>query len=319
MAFFSRQKRIVCIGGGSVMPYAVLSELKKTPHHLSVISAVLDSGGSAGKLRNDYHTIAFGDIRRAVLELIDLPKATKELLSFRFKEGCLDNHVLANIMLSALFLSEKSYKNFFEKINDLLDRRHRILPATITNSHLHAILENNEEIKGETNIDIPKHNSDLRIKKIFLVPEAKPCPITLQNIKEADAIIIGPGDLYSSLLQTLLINGMSEAIMKSSAKKIFICNLMTKKGESNNFSVKDFADEIERYLGGELDYCIFNNSIPTAERVANYQIQHPELLEMVKVPEDLDKKKFVGANIVIDQGEIYHEPKELNKVILKLI
>ncbi|MFA5009565.1 MAG: gluconeogenesis factor YvcK family protein, partial [Candidatus Paceibacterota bacterium] len=239
--FFSNPKRIVCLGGGSAMPKAVLSELKKTKHKIAVISAVLDSGGSAGKLRDDYHTISFGDIRRSFLELVDWPEETKEYFKYRFETGCLAGHVLANIMLSALYLKNNSYRNFFEKINELLSERHRILPATITNSHLHALLENGEEIIKEANIDIPKHNSDLKIKKIFLVPEANACPITIRNLEKADAIIIGPGDLYSSILQILLIKGMKEAIINSPAKKIFICNLMTKKGESNDYSVLDFT------------------------------------------------------------------------------
>jgi len=257
--FFSNSKRIVCLGGGSAMPKAVLSELKKTKHKIAVISAVLDSGGSAGKLRDDYHTISFGDIRRSFLELVDWPEETKEYFKYRFETGCLAGHVLANIMLSALYLKDNSYRNFFEKINELLSERHRILPATITNSHLHALLENGEEIIKEANIDIPKHNSDLKIKKIFLAPEANACPITIRNLEKADAIIIGPGDLYSSILQILLIKGMKEAIINSPAKKIFICNLMTKKGESNNYNVLDFTKEIERYLGGSLDYVIYNN------------------------------------------------------------
>lgn len=301
------------------MPRAVLSELKKTPHHLAVISAVLDSGGSAGQLRNDYHTIAFGDIRRAVLELINLPAETKKYLSFRFQGGCLDKHVLANMMLSALYLSEKNYRVFFEKINELLPESHCILPATITDSHLHAILENGEEIKGEENIDIPKHDSNLRIKKLSLVPEATPCPVTLKSLSQADAIIIGPGDLYTSLLQTLLISGMGEAIIKSRAKKILICNLMTKKGESNNFNVKDFSNEIERYLGGELDFVIYNNMMPGGERFSQYLKERPELLDMVRVPEDLDNKKFIGADLLEPAGAIIHNPPALKKIILNLI
>lgn len=301
------------------MPRAVLSELKKTPHHLSVISAVLDSGGSAGQLRNDYHTIAFGDIRRAVLELINLPQETKKYLSFRFQGGCLDKHVLANLMLSALYLSEKNYRVFFEKINELLPDRHCILPATITNSHLHAILENDEEIKGEENIDVPKHDSNLRIKKIFLFPEATACPVTLKSLARADVIIVGPGDLYTSLLQTLLINGLSEAIIKSSAKKILICNLMTKKGESNNFNIQDFSNEIERYLGGKLNYVIYNNAKPEEERFNKYLKERPELLDMVAVPQDLESQKFIGADLLEPAGPIIHNPLALKKIILKLI
>jgi uncharacterized cofD-like protein len=318
MSLFGGPKKIVCIGGGSAMPHAVLSELKKTPHYLAVISAVLDSGGSAGKLRNDYHTISFGDIRRAIIELMDVSEETKNLLAFRFQEGCLNKHVLANVMLSALYLSDQNYRIFFEKLNELLSSRHRILPATITDSHLHAILENGEEIKGEENIDIPKHNSDLRIKKLFLVPEAKPCPVTLRNIAEADMIIIGPGDLYSSLLQTLLISGMGEAIMQSKAKKVFICNLMTKRGESNNFNVLEFTSEIERYLGGSVDYVIYNDKLPSEELIATTKSNHPELLEMVKVSEDLDNKKFIGTDL-LEENKIRHNPKKISKIILKLI
>ncbi|MFA5013356.1 MAG: gluconeogenesis factor YvcK family protein [Candidatus Paceibacterota bacterium] len=313
------RKKIVCIGGGSAMPKAVLSELKKSQHHLAVISAVLDSGGSAGKLRNDYHTISFGDIRKAFIELADFPLDVKKCFTYRFSGGELDNHVVGNIILSGLYLSCGNYRDFFERINDFLDERHRILPATITDSHLHAILENNEEIMGETNIDIPKHNSDLRIKKIFLEPEAKVCPRTVKNIGEADVIIIGPGDLYSSLLQTLLISGLGEAVMKTKAKKIFICNLMTKRGESNTFNVKDFADEIERYLGGPVDHIIYNNAEPDSDRLAEHKEKHPELMEMVNVPDDLDAKKFIGDDLLEIDGPIIHNPRKLNKIILNII
>ena len=317
--FFSNSKRIVCLGGGSAMPKAVLSELKKTKHKIAVISAVLDSGGSAGKLRDDYHTISFGDIRRSFLELVDWPEETKEYFKYRFETGCLAGHVLANIMLSALYLKDNSYRNFFEKINELLSERHRILPATITNSHLHALLENGEEIIKEANIDIPKHNSDLKIKKIFLVPEANACPITIRNLEKADAIIIGPGDLYSSILQILLIKGMKEAIINSPAKKIFICNLMTKKGESNNYNVLDFTKEIERYLGGSLDYVIYNNYFPERKIVSDYKKKYPELLEMVAIKEKLDARKFIGKNLLKENKDLSHSPVKLYKEIIKLI
>ena len=317
--FFSNSKRIVCLGGGSAMPKAVLSELKKTKHKIAVISAVLDSGGSAGKLRDDYHTISFGDIRRSFLELVDWPEETKEYFKYRFETGCLAGHVLANIMLSALYLKDNSYRNFFEKINELLSERHRILPATITNSHLHALLENGEEIIKEANIDIPKHNSDLKIKKIFLAPEANACPITIRNLEKADAIIIGPGDLYSSILQILLIKGMKEAIINSPAKKIFICNLMTKKGESNDYSVLDFTKEIERYLGGSLDYVIYNNYFPERKIVSDYKKKYPELLEMVAIKEKLDVRKFIGKNLLKENKDLSHSPVKLYKEIIKLI
>jgi len=237
----SRIKKIVCLGGGNAMPRAVLSELKKHPVFISAICAMLDSGGSAGRLRKDYHISSPGDIRRAFLALANTSPAVENLFNFRFQGGNLKGHNFANLFITALELSTNDYEKTIKEIKKLLNVKHEVLPSTLDKSHLYAVLENGKIISGETNIDIPKHNGKLKIKRVFLKPKAKAYPKALEAIRKANIIIIGPGDLYSSLAQIFLVEGMAESISKSKAKKVYICNLMTKHGETNNYTVQDFV------------------------------------------------------------------------------
>ncbi len=310
------KKRVVCLGGGNAMPKAVLSELKKKPVMISVICAMLDSGGSAGRLREDYKIISPGDIRRAFLVLANTSPAVENLFNFRFQAGELKGHNFANLFITALELSTNDYEKTIKEIKKILNIKHEVLPSTLDKAHLYAKLENNEIISGETNIDVPKHNSDLKIKKVFLKPKAKAYSKALQAIKKADVIVIGPGDLYSSLAQILLTEGMSQAIRNSKAKKFYICNLMTKCGETNNYTVKDFSDKIEEIIKGQVDYVIYNNKKITSKRIKDYTKKNKELLDLVRYDLNLDKSKFIGSDLVKSHGDIIHDPKKLiNKIL----
>ncbi|MGB9743330.1 MAG: gluconeogenesis factor YvcK family protein [Minisyncoccales bacterium] len=311
-------KRVVCLGGGNAMPKAVLTGLKKQPFQLIVICAMLDSGGSAGRLRKDYHLVSPGDIRRALLALANTSPVLQELFNYRFQTGQLKGHHFANLFITALELATNDYEKSFQELSRILNVSHQVLPVTLDNSHLYAILENNQVIKGEGNIDRPQHDGHLRIKKVYLKPTARAYPKAVAAIKKADFIIIGPGDLYSSLVQILLTQGISEAIKKSRAKRIFICNLMTKYGETNNFTVLDFAKEIEKYLKCELDYVIYNKFIPDKKIISRYKRNHPELLELVRVNENLPKDKFIGCNL-LKKDLIEHHPQKLTRSILSII
>ena len=310
--------RIVCLGGGNAMPKVILSGLKDYPVKLSVICAMLDSGGSAGRLRKDYKIVSPGDIRRALIALANTSSVIENLFDYRFKAGLLKGHNFANLFITALELATNNYQKTIKEIGKFLKVRHEVLPATLDNSNLYAVLENGKIISGETNIDIPKHNGNLKIKKVFLKPKAKAYPQALAAIKKADLIVIGPGDLYSSIAQILLTEGLAEAIRKSKAKKIYICNLMTKYGETNNFSVLDFTNEIEKYLAGPVDYVLYNNFIPKRERIKKYKKEHPELLELVKIDKNLPSKKFIGKNLLINKGPIEHDPNKIAKIIFGL-
>jgi uncharacterized cofD-like protein len=312
------KKNIVCIGGGNAMPKVVLAGLKNKNVDLTVVSAVLDSGGSSGRLRKDYDVISPGDVRRAFLELCNLSEEDKALLDYRFEQGDLHEHNLWNIAFVAMALEKGGYRSLFEKMNSMLIGDHKILPSTTHKADLVAVLENGEEIIGESNIDVPKHDTKLRIKKLFLRPATKACPQTVKRIKRADAVVIGPGDIYSSLMQVLLVDGTADTIRTSKAKKIYICNLMTKNGESNNFSVDDFVWEIENCLKCPLDYVIFNTNIPDQERVEEYRKDHPQFLEMVKFNNLPESGKYIGLDLLSPEGGINHDQEKIAKILLKI-
>jgi uncharacterized cofD-like protein len=314
-------KKIVCLGGGNAMPRAVLAGLKKCPVRLSVVCAMLDSGGSAGKLRKEFNIISPGDIRRSLVALANTSPSIVDLLNYRFKKGELRGHNFANLFITALELTTHNYEKTIKEVSRFLNVKQEVLPATLDNSNLYAILENGRVVSGETNIDIPKHDGKLKIRKVFLKPQARTYPKAVEAIKKADLIVIGPGDLYSSIIQILLTKGMSGAVKKSKAKKVYICNLMTKYGETGEFKVSDFAGEIEKYLGQELDYVIYNTKKPSKERLRKYKKRNPELLELVKYnPDDFLKSrtKFLGVDLLAPSGDVIHDPKKVSKIILKL-
>jgi uncharacterized cofD-like protein len=319
----SVKKHIVCLGGGNAMPKAVLSGLKKHPVKISAICAMLDTGGSAGRLRKDYKIVSPGDIRRAFLALANTSPVIEELFNYRFQTGQLKDHNFANLFITALELSTGDYEKVLGEVKRILNIKHQVLPATLDKANLYALLENGKIIKGETNIDIPKHNPNLRIKKVFLKPKAKIYSKAAQAIEKANLVVIGPGDLYSSLAQILLTEGIPQALKKSKAKKVYICNLMTKKGETINFSVLDFVREIEKYLTFPLDYVIYNNFMPSKKVIREYKKKHPELSEMVKIDPEITlkeaKNKFIGRNLLLRDNLIEHDPKKVAKILISLL
>jgi len=320
-----KKKHIVCLGGGNAMPRAVLVELKKYPVKISVICAMLDSGGSAGRLRKDYKIVSPGDIRRAFIALSNTSPVIEELFDFRFKGGELKDHNFANLFITALELATNDYEKTSRAIKKILNVQHEVLPVTLDNSNVFAVLENGKVIKGEANIDIPKHNGNLRIKRVFLKPRARAYAKAIEAIKNADLIIIGPGDLYSSLAQILLTYGIPQAIRKSKAKKVYICNLMTKYGETNNFTVLYFVKEVEKFLDQELNYVIYNTGKPSGKRLIEYKKKHPELLDLVRFDKkpapyrnEVSGAEFIGTDLLIKSDDIIHDPKKLVKIILNL-
>ena len=318
----SKNKKIVCLGGGNAMPSAVLQGLKKYPVNLSAVCAMLDSGGSAGREREIYRTnVSFGDIRRAFLALSESSPGVIETFNIRFKEGPYQGMVVANIFGTAVVKETGDYEKAFEVYREILKvpEQYQVFPSTLDDRHLCAVLENDQVICGEADIDAPKHDGNLKIKEVSLKPlepKAKAYPKAVEEIKKADLIVMGPGDLYSSIIQILLVDGIAEAIRESKAKKIYICNLMTKNGETNGFSVKDFSGEIEKYLKGKVDRVVYNSVKPDEKRLADYKKEHPEFLELVEADKDLDKDKFIGKDLLAKEGALVHDPDKLAKIIL---
>jgi len=300
------------------MPKTVLAGLRDSEVELFVICAMLDTGGSSGRLRKDYKILAPGDIRRAFLALAHTSPVIENLFNYRFEAGELKGHNMANLLIAALELSAQNYEDTIEVLSEILNVNHHVLPVTLEKSEVCAVLENGQVVKGEKNIDKPKHKPEFKIHSIYLDPPARAYPKAIEAIKNADLIVIGPGDLYSTLAQILLCEGVKEAIMESKGRTAYIVNVMTKQGETNNYGVIDFTLAIEKFLGDELDYVIYNNNIPSAERVRKFKEIHPELLEITKIDEKLSGDKFMGADLINDDGEIVHNPFKIAKLLLDI-
>ena len=283
------------------MPKTVLRGLKGRRVKLATICSMADNGGSTGQLREDFNVLPAGDIRRHLLELSQAPLWKKELFNFRFGRevfsGGHKGHSFGTVFISGLEHSLKNFNQALKYASEFLEVKGDVLPATVDKTDIYAVLENGKVISGETDIDVPKHNAKLKIKKIYLKPRARGNIAVIKAIKTADLITIGQGDLYSSIIPCLLPQGISKAFQQTKATKVFICPAMTKSGETNDFSVLTFSREIEKYLGCDLDFVIYNNFFPKKDFIKRYKKQHPELLDLVKVDKDLGKK-FIGRNLL---------------------
>ncbi|MCD6381873.1 MAG: YvcK family protein [Candidatus Aenigmarchaeota archaeon] len=316
--------KILCFGGGSGLPEVVLEPLKKYDEFsISSVTSMVDNGGSTGQLRRDFNVLPPGDIRRHILALSEAEDWKKKLWKFRFGHeefpGGHKGHSFANVFIAGLEYVTKDYEKALEIVHDFMRVKGRCLPATTDQVQLIVKLENGEEAVGEDEIDVPKnHDANLKISEVFLRPEGNTYPPVIVAIKEADVIIIGPGDLYSSLVPCFLPKGIKEAIQESKAVKIFICPAMTKLGETQGFDVEKFAGEMERYIGCELDYVLFNNQDPDEGRIKKFKEENPHLLQIVPF-EGVSGEKFVGRDLLLDGGPILYDPVKVEKVLVELI
>jgi len=318
----NKGKKIVVMGGGTGT-YTVLTALREHPVYLSAIVSMADDGGSTGVLREEFGVLPTGDVRRALVALSRHPDdLLAKLFTYRFSEGGISGHTLGNLIITAL---ERIYGSFEKALHNaaklLAIEQGEVIPVTLSNIRLLAELEDGSVIKGENNIDIPKHNGELVIEKVWLEPKAKANPRAIKAIHASDLIIIGPGDLYTSVVPNLLVEGIPEAIKKSRAKKIYVCNLMTKYGETHGFVARDFVASLERYLGEDvLDVILLNNRKPQESFLKRYRKEREFFVDPF-FPKELGvkKPKIVKTNFVRKSGLIRHDQKKLAETILKLI
>jgi uncharacterized cofD-like protein len=246
----------------------------------------------------------------------------RQLFNYRFSRGDgLDGHSFGNLFLTALTEITGSTEAAIREAGRLLGIKGQVLPVTLTNVSLGARLKNGKEVMGEANLDHRVVDPDVPIDYVFLKPNAFIHPLTATTLEEADAIIIGPGDVYTSIIANLLVDGVSAAIRGSKAKKIYICNLMTKHGESDGFKASDFVSEICAYLGAHasLDYIIVN-SAPLPEKIM--QRYAPERSIPVEFDEAACRKlapHVVGADLLAVGQFVRHDPTRLAEAILKAV
>ena len=309
--------RIVVIGGGTGV-FSALSGLRDHPVELTAVVSMADDGGSSGALREEFGILPPGDIRRALVALASSDnKRLSELFNYRFAEGGFNGHAFGNIMLAALERLTGSFEQAVEEAARMLGAKGTVLPVTLDKVGLCAELEDGTVIRGETNIDIPKHNGALRVNRVWLEPEAKIASKVRQALKAADLIVIGPGDLYTSVVPNLLVKGMADAIRRSRAKKAYVVNIMTKWGETHGFFAGDFVRAVQAHLGkGVLDYAVVNNARVSHERLKRYEEEHAVLVEPRDLPADVE---VVRGGLLRRQGFIRHDPVRLASALISLI
>ena len=249
------------IGGGSGSS-AALQGLKRYTEDLTAVVTMFDSGGSSGLLQSEFGYPPLGDLRQCLLGLSEDNQATKrlrDLIGFRFRrESSLNGHSLGNLFLAALTTLGKDIESAVDEMSRLLQITGRVIPVALERADLCAELWDGRVVRGESNIDL-RGESSPRIKRVFLDPPTRANPKAVQAILEAEAVVLGPGDLYTSIIPNLLAEGIPDALASTRAARVYVCNLMTKLGETDDFKASDFVREIIRYLGGpNLDWALVN-------------------------------------------------------------
>ncbi len=270
-------KKVVVIGGGSGSSVALMG-LKNYDLDITAIVTMFDSGGSTGILRDEFGYPSFGDIRQCLLALSsdknEKISALKKVLDFRFdSDSSLKGHSVGNLIMAALTTENGNIQAAIDKISDILLVDGKVTPVTLDDANLCAKLLNGEIIYSESSIDLRQSNLP-GIDELFLDKNVVANPDATESIKNADAILLGPGDLYTSIIPNLLIDDISIALRDCSAPIIFACNLMTKYGETYEYPSSKFSSEVVRYLRGrKIDYFLVNSKEFPQLIIDNYKLE----------------------------------------------
>ncbi len=309
-----KKEKIVVIGGGTGS-YNVLCGLKKYPVDLTAVVTMMDSGGSTGRLRDEFGFLPPGDVRRCLVALSSDTGLLRKLFEYRFDRGSgLSGHSFGNLFLTVLRDLTGGDAAAVREAAKILNVRGQVLPVTLNNCQLGVVLENGQTVVGETNISIPRHDPRLRIRSLFVVPRARINKEAEAAILEADKIVIGPGDLYTSILPNIAVSGVKAALRKTRARVIYVCNIMTKAGETLGFTAVDFVRELEHYLGrGIVRDIVCNDQKPPARLLKRYAAERAEFVEP-----DLEESRVRRAALLGGRDLARHDSDRLARVLMSL-
>ncbi len=307
---------IVVIGGGSGSS-VLLGGLKQHPVDLTAIVTTFDSGGSSGILREEFGYPPFGDLRKCLVALSDSEHSLTTASEFRFSpESSLNGHSLGNLMLAALTSVHDDLEGAINEMSRMLSITGKVIPVALEPADLCAELEDGSRLRGESSIDL--RGGDLpRIKNVFLDPAVDANPRALEAIESADAIVFGPGDLYTSIVPNLLARNVPEAVARSKATKIYICNLMTKRGETGDFETSDFASEIVHYLNGlKLDSVLINSRQVPPDMLSRYAEEGAVPVVHNEAELHHHTRSVLAAPLSINHPKVRHDPERLAEAVL---
>ncbi|MEK9199429.1 YvcK family protein [Lysinibacillus halotolerans] len=307
-----KRTNIVVIGGGTGLS-TMLRGLKKYPFDITAIVTVADDGGSSGRLRDDYDIPPPGDIRNVIAALSDTEPLVEQMFQYRFSQSVeLGGHSLGNLMLTALTDITGDFSHAIAEMSKVLKVHGKVIPAANKKITLNAELVDGSIIEGESKIP----SSHLPIKRVYLVPEdVKALPEAIRAIEKADFILVGPGSLYTSIIPNLLVKEIGDTLVKAKGKRIYICNLMTQKGETIRYRATDHVQAIYDHVGKPcLDAILVNDielPLPIKE---NYREENAEPVLI-----DIEKLKSMGLEVIkkeiatIQSGVVRHESNKIAK------
>lgn len=290
MSTAKSDKKVVVIGGGTGS-FELLSGMKQYFSDITAVVNMIDDGGSTGVLRDELGVLPPGDVRQCLVALSDAPDEMRRLFNFRFAQGTFAGHSFGNIFLSAVERMTESFDEAVGMASGVLNINGRVLPSTVDNSRL-CMQTADKTITGQALINktaIPEKCKP----RLWLSPGATITSRADEAIRTADAIVIAPGNLYCSLIPTLLVGGLTESLLVSRAQLIYVANLVNKPNHTQNFAVTDYADELERFIGAErVDTVLYNTDEPIERQMKRYALdgEYP-----VRIDETTLKKKHYVA------------------------
>ncbi len=325
---------IVVLGGGTGS-YVVASGLSHMPVEISMLLTMVDDGGSNKTLRDEFGLLPTSGIRQAIIALSNNQTILRELFTYRFHQGgqSLEGMTFGNLFMAAMADIMSSQKKGIEETCRLLQVKGNIIPVSYDDVRLVATYEDGSQVIGEHHIDEPNHDGKLKITDLETRPKAKLSLEAKQALLTADLIILGPGDFYTNTIANLIVDNMVETLKKSQAKILFISNLMTKYGETYNYTVRNFFKDLATYLPLELiNYVLINNnlkfpdkilslykeenSIPVKDDLTSSDINNHVRLIRADILSRSVSKPTMGDNL--KRSMIRHDPNYLAKEIIKL-
>ncbi|RKY40480.1 MAG: hypothetical protein DRP76_01850 [Candidatus Omnitrophota bacterium] len=315
--YLSRGPKVVAIGGGTGLS-TILEGLKEFTSNITAIVTVADEGGSSGRLREEFGILPPGDIRNCLVALAEAPQLMRDLFQYRFREGDgIKGHSFGNLLITALADVTGSFQGAVEESSKVLAIRGKVLPASLEKVRLKAEYIDGSTKEGEDKI--PKEEKP--IKRIFLIPpHVKAFPQTIEAIKEADIIILGPGSLFTSILPNLLIEDIKKSIcQRKDILKIYICNVMTQHGETDNFTAFDHIETIISHTGeGIMNVCLVNCGRLSQELLIKYAQE-----KSFPVVSDIRRIKEKGIlviekDIISHHDYLRHDPYKTARCIIEL-
>ncbi len=323
-ALLQQKTRIACIGGGTGL-FTVLSGLRDVPRVLlSSIVTMSDDGGSSGRLRTGFGVLPPGDVRRSLVALSNAPEVMSYVMQYRFARGDgLDGHSLGNLLLTALCELAGGMQGAVKAMGDILNVHGLVMCVTDRSTTLCAEFEDGRTVRGESAIDrcIDRPDS-LRIRRVWQEPAAETSVDTMAALLGADLIVMGPGDLYTSVLSGLIVGGVAEAVRASAARRLYICNLMTKPGETYGYDVADHVGAVVEVLGGDaLDYVLLSNTALSPVAVQTYagRGQHPVSPSTQARMRAVTRAEIIAADVGHHAELVRHDGVKLGERLIAIL